>query len=194
MQLNLWEINPLNPDLMYTLLFSFIAIAIMLLVFYSIRKLISIIFDRVVTYPKTQFGFSGKLVYVDDSPSSKVFVSRKYQIASKPDFIYQIGFNKYALVEYKSRQGGVRTSDEQQAFAAVITARSEFNIVKMYIITKGESKEYTCGSTASLYRKIKKNHKRARELKNLRKKAKPVKKDKCRNCGYNHHCFPTGNF
>ncbi|EKO3611970.1 Dna2/Cas4 domain-containing protein [Vibrio metschnikovii] len=192
MQFNFWEINPLSPDIMYVLLISSIVISTMLIIFYSIRTIVSTIFDKLVTYPKTQFGFSGKLVYVDDSPSSKVFASRKYQIASKPDFIYQIGFNKYALVEYKSRQGGVKTSDEQQAFAAVIAARSEFNIVKMYIITKGESKEYTCRSTANLYRKIKKNHKRARELKNLRKKAKPVKEDKCRNCGYNYHCFPKG--
>lgn len=144
---------------------------------------------RLSNYPLTKFGFHGKLIYVDNSPKSKVFVNHAYELVAKPDFIYKIGLNKYVIVEYKSRSAPVKPSDIAQLFATAIAVRSEFKVVKGYIVTESEMRTYEFGSSSAVYRKIKSIHKRAKELKFLGYKARVKKKPSCYKCGYNYHCF-----
>lgn len=138
--------------------------------------------------PKTQFGFRGKLVYVDDSPSTRVLVTHRYQIGAKPDFVFKTGWKRYADVEYKSRKAPVKHSDICQAYASVLAARSRWNVTDAYIVTGVETRHLECGSSRAIYRKIAKHHQTAKKVKHLNK-PQPIKPiEKCGGCGFKHHC------
>lgn len=82
-------------------------------------------------------GVEGELLYADQGRKSKAFVSRKYGIRAKPDFLIRQPDGRVALVEYKSRNNGrIYESDIVQAKASVLAAREAYPVVAMYIKTK----------------------------------------------------------
>ena len=89
-----------------------------------------------VTLPKSQFGFKGKLVYLDDN-KHPLLLNHRYKVQSKPDFIFRTGLRKYTLVEYKSRKKGCYDSDRKQMYASTLSARSSgFNVTRGVLATK----------------------------------------------------------
>lgn len=124
--------------------------------------ILSVIFCIILFYPKqkevNEFGFSGKLIYVDEGKSSKVFLSHKYKICAKPDFIYKTGLS-YTLVERKSGYREPESSDVAQIIAAVIATRSSYRVTRAILSTKkGVYNIDVSGSSAQLFKKIKKHH------------------------------------
>ncbi|MDF9399167.1 hypothetical protein [Vibrio sp. 1180_3] len=151
--------------------------------------LLSRIYFAVYPLPMNQFGFRGKLVYCDDSPMAKVFVSHKYELSAKPDFIYKIWWNKYAIVEYKSRVGKVKQSDINQFLASVVAVRSHYNIREGYIVTGQDVRHFELEkSTRSIYAQIAHLHKIARRIKHRGCKPKFSRNQNCNNCGYKGAC------
>lgn len=142
------------------------------------------------TLPETKFGFRGKLVYSDDSPKAKVFVNHRYQLSAKPDFVFRTGLFEYTMVEYKSREGRVKSSDIIQVKASIIAVRSKYNITNVYIVTGQRIQQVKALSNFRLYRDIKKLHKLAKRVKFLNKKPNRLENsDKCNRCGYREHCL-----
>lgn len=166
----------------------FVVITGLMLVINLTRSVFEWFHNWLTDYPETQFGFKGILIYVDDSPNSKVFINHKYELCAKPDFIFRIGYKKYVIVEFKSRKAPVRPSDIAQLKATALSARSQFNVVCGYVVTGSEIQEIVLGSNASVYRDIKAAHKKAKSIKRLGQCPKVRMSDKCKTCGYFANC------
>jgi hypothetical protein len=138
--------------------------------------------------PDTGFGFKGIVVYTDNSPNAKVFVSHKYKLNAKPDIIFKVWRNRYALVEYKSRSAGVKESDVNQAIASIIAARAQYNICYAYVVTASETKEIREAklSNRKLFGKIRSLHRTAYKIKNEGHKPLKPEKVNCHICAYKH--------
>ncbi|MFL7013695.1 CRISPR-associated protein Cas4 [Enterovibrio norvegicus] len=167
-----------------------LVITTFILAYRLVKAALQALYISLAPFPPTQFGFNGKLVYVDDSPSSEVFLNHKYELAAKPDFIFKVGWNRYAAVEYKSRKGAVTQSDINQLKAATLAARSRWNVVEGYVITSNKRCRLEFGSNASIYNSIKKQHMAAKAIKILNQKPRLRSDNRCNNCGYRHHCHP----
>lgn len=151
--------------------------------------------NAIIRYPNTQFGFRGKLVYTDDNPQAKVFVSHRYELSAKPDFIFKTGLNEYVVVEYKSRKSSFRQSDLNQLKATVLACRSQYRIVAGYVVTGSTTKHITFGSSHRLYREIKDIHSRVKKIKFCN--AFPPKREKqegCGRCGFYESCMSERKF
>lgn len=149
----------------------------------------------IIRYPQTQFGFRGKLIYTDDNPQASVFVSHRYELSAKPDFIFKTGFNEYVIVEYKSRKSTARQSDINQLKATALACRSKYRIVAGYVVTGSETKRVSFGSNRSVYREIRDIHIRVKKIKFCN--AFPAKKgiqDRCFNCGFHESCMEDRKF
>lgn len=110
----------------------------LLLWFGSIFVLLFLFFywnDR--RHPKeSALGVDGEILYADQGRQSRAFVSKRYGIRAKPDFIIRLNDGRVALVEYKSRDNGrVYTSDIVQAKASVLAARTRYPVEVMFIKT-----------------------------------------------------------
>lgn len=83
-----------------------------------------------------RFGVDGRVVYADKGKSSRVFISKRYGVKAKPDFIIKDRGGRYTLIEYKSRSSGLLfESDIVQVKASVIAARTIYNIRKAVVIS-----------------------------------------------------------
>lgn len=169
-----------------------IEVVIAIAAIYLTATLLIALYDRTITYPTTRFGFKGKLVYVDDSPTVKAFVNHRYELAAKPDFLFKVGFNKYVTVEYKSRKGKIKESDIAQLHATALAVRSQKNVIGGYIVTGSENRYFKFGSNHSVYKHIKNAHKTAKSIKLLNKLPKDKLARQCNNCGYNYYCNQQG--
>lgn len=164
--------------------------AAMLLLTIAIKSVVTILDKFYQTkLPMTEFGFRGKLVYVDDNPRSKVFVCKRYELSAKPDFVFKTGLFTYCVVEFKSRKGAVKESDLVQLIATVIAVRSKHSVTRAMVVTSGVKKELEIASSGKMYKSIKKLHREARRVKHLNKKPKALQNNqKCNGCGYREHC------
>lgn len=142
-------------------------------------------------YPMNFLGFRGKLVYIDDG-NADTFLSNRYMISSRPDFIYKVGLGRYLLVEYKSTMGKVRTSHLNQSKAAALAVRQnaigkKFYITQILVVTKNDRLLVKAGSNGSLWRAIKNEH---RAVLKARKGHvfKPEFGKKCKGCPYKVAC------
>lgn len=85
---------------------------------------------------KSALGIEGDLLFADQGRKSKAFVSKKYGIRAKPDFLIRLKDGRVALVEYKSRSNGrIYESDLVQAKASVLAARVAYPVEVMFIKT-----------------------------------------------------------
>lgn len=155
-----------------------------------IMRLVYLAGDLLRPLPMTDFGFKGRLVYVDDGSRKPVFVSHKYELSSKPDFIFYIGRGQYAPVEFKSSKT-IHPEHEAQLCVEVLTARTKYNIKKGYIVAKNEKKEYDFSmSSRSIYRQIRSIHRRARLIK-LGKIVPAIERcrsQRCYSCAHRDNC------
>jgi hypothetical protein len=143
------------------------------------------------SYKDTQFGFKGKLIYMDKGRKSPSFVDREFNIAAKPDFIYQLkNKNSYALVEYKSRNGKVYPSDIAQLKASVLAARSRYYITNAYACTESVIDEINVNkSNKYLFEDIRSAYELTVDI--VEGKTVNVcykSKYKCPTCSMNKHC------
>ncbi|WP_105903702.1 PD-(D/E)XK nuclease family protein [Vibrio gangliei] len=141
-----------------------------------------------LTLPMTQFGFRGKLVYIDDN-KHPVLLSHKYKLSSKPDFIFKTSLFRHTLVEHKSRYKGHYPSDDKQMYASAITAREQgYPVSSGYLVTKSELYPVKLSySSATLYRKIK-NEVAYINMIRQGKKPKCRKSAKCLVCFRRENC------
>lgn len=82
-----------------------------------------------------RFGLDGWVVYTDSGEKSRVFVSKKWGIKAKPDFVIRLRRGGYALVEFKTRASGrLFPSDVAQVKATVLALRGEFHVTEAYVL------------------------------------------------------------
>ncbi|MGR5347523.1 hypothetical protein [Vibrio mediterranei] len=148
------------------------------------------IWYRVFPLPLNEFNFRGVPVYTDRGQKSHVFVSRKLQLSAKPDFVFKVGANRYAIVEYKSAKRPMSEMDRIQVIVSVIAARSRYNVRGAYVVTsKGiyPVKEASL-STSRLYKKIKRHHRIAKRIKHKNYKPKNATNGDCTKCSRKRSC------
>lgn len=149
-------------------------------------------------YPMTEYGFKGKIYYIDDSNEySKIFLSNKrYIISAKPDVIYKIGLFRYLLVEFKSTTGRVSKSHINQAIAATLAVRTNSNgkkipITEILVLTRssGEGGRFYMKATSnsSLFKRISSEYKAVKKAR--RGHMFPIEaKKSCHGCPYKKSC------
>lgn len=148
---------------------------------------------RSIFWPRTRFGFKGKIVYIDTKQNNKALVSKEYDLLAKPDFIFQEPNGGCVLVEYKSRSSGIYDSDLKQVYASAICARENgFKIVRAIIATKTKNYDVDLkSSNKQLYSLVNSEVEFIRSVNEKRVISAPVYpfKAKCRSCGYKSTCF-----
>lgn len=164
------------------LTFMMVSLIVVFIVFYIVNYLYKL------TLPMTNFGFRGKLVYIDDN-KHPVLLSHKYQLSSKPDFIFKTSLFRCTLVEHKSRYKGHYSSDDKQMYASAISAREcGYPVNAGFLVTKSDIHPVRLSqSSASLYRKVKKG---IAYISMIRRGEKPKikKSNKCHSCFRRDNC------
>ncbi len=160
---------------------------LVVLVFIALKiglRLLGVAWYLIFPLPVNRFGFRGKPVYVDRGLKTPVLVSRKYELSAKPDFIFKIGFGRFAIVEYKSGKRAANSMDICQVIASVVAARTRYNVVAAYVVTgKGVYPvPEAAQSTAKLYRYLKPYHRLAKSIKHKNKCPKPKYDGDCSVC------------
>lgn len=148
---------------------------------------------RGVFWPRTRFGFKGKIVYIDTKENNKSLISNKYQLLAKPDFIFQEPNGNCVLVEYKSRSSGIYNSDVKQVYASAICARENgYKVVRAIVATKTKNYDVDLNSSnKQLYSLINSEVEFIRSVIEKRVISAPVYsfQVKCRSCGFKSTCF-----
>lgn len=182
MQIRGIDIANILPSLPYWLLGVIVFL-------FSLRLLIAFRY-WLFPLPMTRFGFRGKFVYRDLGRNSHVFVSHRYRLSAKPDFVLKIGYNRYAIVEYKSANRPINEMDWWQVIVSVIAVRWRYNVREAYLVTSRgvyPVKEASW-STRKLYRKIKRHHVIAKRIKHKNVKPSKVNSENCSKCSKRKTC------
>lgn len=83
-----------------------------------------------------QIGLPGQVIYADQGRYGRKFISRRYGIVAKPDFIVRLDDGEHAIVEYKSRSSGaLYKSDIAQVKASALAAREKMPIQKAFVLS-----------------------------------------------------------
>jgi len=83
-----------------------------------------------------QIGLPGQVIYADQGRHGRKFISRRYGIVAKPDFIVRLDSGENAIVEYKSRSNGaLYGSDIAQVKASALAAREKMPIQKAFVLS-----------------------------------------------------------
>lgn len=105
---------------------------LVLLTWYAITKLRTSQRKRL----QQQIGLPGQIIYADQGRHGRKFISRRYGIVAKPDFIVRLDSGENAIVEYKSRSNGaLYNSDIAQVKASALAAREKMPIEKAYVLS-----------------------------------------------------------
>jgi len=81
-------------------------------------------------------GIDGELLYADLGRGAKRFVSSRYGIMAKPDFILRLRDGQNAIAEYKDRGGRVYCSDVAQVKASALAVREEMPLQRAFVVTR----------------------------------------------------------
>ena len=132
-----------------------------------------------------------KLIYNGEKESG-YFSSYNHKIRAKPDFMYQHTDGSISIVEYKSRQSGVKQSDVSQLIATAIAVKDDTqnNIKFGYVLTKGGSQkkiDLDKGSS-DLDQYIHAALKEARDILNGSGATPSPSRQKCSGCGFRGVC------
>lgn len=102
-------------------------------------------------------GLDGELLFADKGRASKAFVSMKYGVRAKPDFLIRLADGRVALVEYKSRNSDrVYESDIVQAKVSALAARVAYPVETVFVKTKRRLQEFPIPrSDDALYGQVK---------------------------------------
>lgn len=132
-----------------------------------------------------------KLIYNGEKEAG-YFSSYNYKIRAKPDFMYQHEDGSISIVEYKSRQSGVKQSDISQLIATAIAVKDEIqhNVKFGYVLTKGGSQKKINldRSSNDLIRDIWTVLKEARDILNGAIATPNPTRQKCSGCGFRRSC------
>lgn len=142
-------------------------------------------------FKETTFGFSGRLIWYDSGVKIQPFKHSQYGVIGKPDYLFKVGWNTYAAVEYKSRRGPVYFSDIVQAKCAALAARgNKFNISFLIVQTEVDRiKVDLPNSDSALYDEISvwvELARRAALRDGTIEKTSYIAR--CRGCGYKNVC------
>lgn len=101
-------------------------------------------------------GVEGELLYADQGRNSKTFISKKYGVGAKPDFLIRLKNGKVALVEYKNRDNvNIYESDIVQAKVSALAARDTYPVEVVFIKTKRRLQEIPLPkSNDALYKEV----------------------------------------
>lgn len=158
--------------------------------------LLSVLVDFVITcfYPRTPYGFKGKLLYIDNDSTKKGFayINRKWGCGANPDMLYSTGLFKYIVVELKSRSGPVHYSDIVQAKAGLLAVDGSYRFKKathVMVVTNTTSRLIKVGSPRSVYNDIKQHIELAKDIKSGKSiTATTDCKRKCDSCRNKDYC------
>lgn len=132
-----------------------------------------------------------KLIYNGEKEAG-YFSSYNYKIRAKPDFMYQHTDGSVSIVEYKSRQSGVKQSDISQLIATAIAVKDEIqqNVKFGYVLTKGGSQEKIDldRSSSDLVQDIHVVLKEARNILSGATATPNPSRQKCSSCGFQDNC------
>lgn len=103
-----------------------------------------------------RIGLDGQVIYADQGKRSKAFVTKRFGIIAKPDFIVKLRSGEKAVIEYKSRESGrLYLSDTIQVKATVLAARDKHDIKKAFVMAGNKLHEIVVSQDSeSLYRDI----------------------------------------
>lgn len=148
------------------------------------------LFRVVFPYPMTQFGFRGKLVYVDtkDYPT---LVCKQHNVSARPDFIYRLNDGKYALLELKGRKTNVLESDIAQMEVGIVAARTKFPITRGAVVLGDNTTHWQDSAKKSNGALMRKNRTEVTLARQIRdgKKLYPVRNDGCPTCVCKKKCW-----
>lgn len=140
---------------------------------------------------KSALGIEGELLFADQGVKSRAFVSKKYGIRAKPDFLIRLKDGRVALVEYKSRSNGrIYESDIMQAKASVLAAREVYPVEVMFIKAGTRIQQVPIPRDSdSLYREVE----RYAELVRRANKGELIREfcsnqHQCKTCSVQAHC------
>lgn len=111
-------------------------------------------------------GVDGELVFADQGRKSKSFVSTKYGLRAKPDFLIKLKDNRIAVVEYKNRSNDrIYLSDVVQVKSSVLAARAAYPVEVAFIKTKNKLQKVSIKQDSDeLYREVERYVKQARSV------------------------------
>lgn len=136
-------------------------------------------------------GVAGDLVYADQGRNSTLFVSDRYGIKAKPDFIIRLPNGNNAIAEYKSRSNNVYQSDIVQVKASALAVRAHMPLQQAFVVLKNRRQEIPLPKDdEELYREIECHVKWAREIKTQKALIMVGCKNRnqCNNCSIRHNC------
>ena len=90
---------------------------------------------------ESDLGIPGSLLYADHGRNSKLFVSNRFNVSAKPDFIFRLPDGDNAIVEYKDRAYRVYESDIVQVRVSALAVRDSMPLTKAFVVTKGGRQE-----------------------------------------------------
>jgi CRISPR/Cas system-associated exonuclease Cas4 (RecB family) len=131
-------------------------------------------------------------LYFNGETRDKIFNSYKHRIRAVPDFIYKYEDGSAAIVEFKSRKAGIRSSDIKQLIATAIAVKDSTNLnIKYGFVLNGGGvykKVDLNKSSADLVKSIQIVLSITRNIKNeIEPTPNPIK-NKCKSCGFRDDC------
>ena len=136
------------------------------------------------------------LVY-NDEKQQRVFFSKRYQIAAKPDFIYRYQDGTHAIVEYKSRTSDIYPSDRMQLIATAIAVKEsgKYQIKRGFILNRNGQYEKIDFDipTDILFAQIEQPLTQARSIKQGNSVTPCPTREKCTGCGFREICHYAFN-
>lgn len=132
-------------------------------------------------------GLYGLVVYADSGPESRAFISKKYGVLGKPDFIVKLATGEYVVVEYKHRASGrLYDSDVAQVKATVLAVRSRYKVTRAFVLAGSSRHEIDIQvKDAALYKEIKQEVEQVKRA--MKGEVLPVYTDKTVRCGSCHN-------
>jgi CRISPR/Cas system-associated exonuclease Cas4 (RecB family) len=105
-----------------------------------------------------RMGLSGVITYADQGKKGSYFISKRYGIVAKPDFIVQLSTGENAIVEFKSRANGrLYGSDIAQVKASALAVREKMPIQRAYVMAGTRRHEiYLAKNDETLFSEIQK--------------------------------------
>lgn len=143
--------------------------------------------------PKDELPVQGKVIYADTEKNRRVFVSNRYKLKSKPDFLVRQDNQSLAVLEYKSRENGIYDPDVAQLITAVIAVRESMpneRISKAMVYNRSEQTQAidVSLSDAELYAQIEPYVKMVRLIKAGYEVEVNTPAHRCARCEYRGDC------
>lgn len=138
-----------------------------------------------------RMGLDGVVVYADEGKKGRYFISKRYGIVAKPDFIVQLRTGENAIVEFKSRANGrLYGSDIAQVKASALAVREKMPIQRAYVMAGTQRHEIRLAKNDNaLFEEIQKEVEHARQAVKGQLVMEFAKNpQQCSSCDQRGHC------